>query len=64
MSQTKRPRLSGLTQAELLARAEEYRRMAATGSLPDIQDALLNLGSRLEEMAAAQEGGNARDTKP
>jgi hypothetical protein len=46
-----RPRLSELSRDELLARAAEYRAMAATARAADVQAALLRLADRFERLA-------------
>lgn len=47
----KRPCLSEMSPADLLARAVEYRRMAATATTAEVRDALLRIAKRLADMA-------------
>jgi hypothetical protein len=54
MSRTERPRLSELTAPEVLERAAEYRRMAATASTAQVRAALLRLAERLDRLAGKQ----------
>ena len=54
----RRPRLSDLSPAQVLARAAEYRRTAATASTADMMEALLELATRFEEQAKATPGNN------
>jgi len=53
-----RPRLSDLSTAQLLARALEYRRMAATATTAEIMAALLRLARRLEDKAKTPSGND------
>ena len=46
-----RPRISELNTVELLARAAEYRRMAATATTAGTRDALVRLAARFERTA-------------
>ena len=64
MDREARPRLSDLTRTELLARAAEYRRMAATASTPDTRDALLELAERFEEKAMEHPDNDNRPVPP
>jgi len=43
---------SELSSADALARAAEYRQMAATASTSEVRDALLRVAVRFEELAA------------
>ncbi len=56
----RRPRLSDLSAAQILARAAEFRRTAATASTADMAEALLELATRFEEQAKATSGNNKR----
>ena len=51
MSITERAALSELAVPDLLARASDYRGMAATAHTAEIRDALLRLAERMEKMA-------------
>jgi hypothetical protein len=55
MASEERPPLSKLTAPELLARADEYRLMAATANPMHVRDALLGLTERLEKMAEGRQ---------
>ncbi|HTI80294.1 MAG TPA: hypothetical protein VL614_07560 [Acetobacteraceae bacterium] len=44
-----------MTSAELLARADELRRMAEQASTPDIREALQRLSRRYEQLARERE---------
>ena len=46
----RRPTLSERSVEELRAMAAEYRRMAGTGSTPDVTEALLRVTRRLENL--------------
>jgi len=49
-------RLSELPQADLLARAAEYRRMAATATTADVRDALLGAAEGWEAIISVASG--------
>jgi hypothetical protein len=49
--QVPRSRLSDLGAADLMARAAEYRQMAATARMLEVRDALLKLAQRFEDAA-------------
>ena len=55
--------LSALPIDQLLARAAEYRRMAATASTPDTKDALNRLAVRFAMMAAKRQVEETRWTR-
>ena len=64
MDREPRPRLSDLTRTELLARAVEYRQMAATALTADTRDALLELAERFEEKAIGHSGNDNQPVTP
>jgi hypothetical protein len=51
---TERPRLSDRTVDELLERAADYRRMAATARTGESQESLLKLAEAFERLAEAK----------
>jgi hypothetical protein len=50
------PPLSSLPAEQILQRAVEYRRMAATASTAEARDALMLLAERLERLAEQRRG--------
>jgi hypothetical protein len=55
MQPPRRPRLTEMTPAELLERADELRLMAERASTPDIRAALERLSRRFEQLARQRE---------
>src|SRR5262249_50754308 len=56
--QAPRPRVAEMTTADLLVRAAEYRRMAATATTLEVRQSLLGLAQRFEDAARKREGGS------
>jgi hypothetical protein len=53
---TSRQGVADMSVAELLAKAAEYRRMAATASTVEVRDALFRLAERFETIAQERSG--------